>query len=155
MCTPTLTTWLDHLVHMWSLTLLNVFYFNCRQWGIEKLVYKRTQYTKEFGYPNRKYVIQARYALSGGVHLSEHTMDPEGWNHRDTFIYEDNKLFYYHYHNTINHNDEPCKEFIDPAQKGSMKIKRIAHVLDEGLAVVAEAVREFENRTIGPQPVLL
>jgi hypothetical protein len=117
-------------------------------------VYERTQFTKLYGYPNKKYVIQARYALSGGVHLSEHTMDPKGWKRRSTFIYEDDLLFYYHYHDTINHQDELCKEFVDPKQM-TMKIDGVPHALVDSIAKEGDAVRKFELQSIGPQEYML
>ncbi|CAM6092094.1 unnamed protein product [Calypogeia fissa] len=124
-----------------------------RRWGFEKLVYRRTQRTREFGFTNRKYAIQAQYALTAGVHMSTDTTLPEGKDLRHTTIYEDSKMIYFHYHNTIDNRGELCEEFIDPSLEFTA-IDNAAHVLDLGMAVLADAVRDFENRTIGPQPFL-
>lgn len=127
--------------------------YDGRRWGFEKLVYRRTQWTRDFGFSNRKYVIQAQYALTAGVHLSEHTLLPFNTSHQQTIIYENQKLTYYHFHNTIDRREELCQWFVDPEWNVG-KIDRATHALDFGIAMLADAVREFENRTIGQQPFL-
>ncbi|CAM6119576.1 unnamed protein product [Calypogeia fissa] len=138
-----------------------------RRWMIEKLVYRRTQHTKRWGFPNRKYAIQAQYASSTGVHNSMDTSHPQGMGHKETVIVEDFKLSYNHYHHTVDRHDEICKEFVNPTLTtmelfgptgldGPPTPPQLAlHVLDTGMAALADAVREFENRTVGEQPFLL
>lgn len=129
-----------------------------RQWALEKLVYRRTQHTKLWGFENRKYAIQARYALSTGVHNSMDTLVPKGQSRQDTVLNEDRKLTYNHYHHTIDNHGEICEKFVDP----SLNLTKLEtrgewgwHVLDFGMSIFADAVREFENRTVGQLPFVL
>ncbi|CAM6097049.1 unnamed protein product [Calypogeia fissa] len=123
-----------------------------RQWGFEKLVYKCTEDAKDIkGFSNKKYAVQAQYALDAGVHKAQHTLVPERTNYYDTVVH-DSRLMYYHYHSTISRRSELCEEFLNV---NTTRILNATHVLDTSMVALANAVREFENRTIGPQPFLV
>lgn len=145
------------LDHALRISFHNAVGYHNRQWGFEKLVYRRTQHTKQWGFLNKKYAIQAEYASSTGVHNSIDTSVPEGAGHSDTVVTEEWKMTYHHYHHTIDNHGELCEKFVDPAVNGT-KLETQGefgfHVLDLGMAVLADVVREFEIKTVGELPFL-
>ncbi|KAG6548249.1 hypothetical protein Mapa_010300 [Marchantia paleacea] len=125
-------------------------------WAMEKLTYRRTQITEANGFMDRKYVIQARYALSAGVHRSEDLTYPErGWKLEDASTYEDWRLHYYHYHNTINHRQEVCQKFVDPSIRNATRLNKVVHEFDDTMVPLAAKVREFELQTVGELPMII
>ncbi|CAM6102638.1 unnamed protein product [Calypogeia fissa] len=60
-----------------------------RQWGIEKLVYQRTQITEWGGWMDHKYAVQTKYMLVAGTHDHEVSFMPKGVsNSKETIFYD-------------------------------------------------------------------
>ncbi|CAM6127707.1 unnamed protein product [Calypogeia fissa] len=127
-----------------------------RLWGIEKLVYQRTQVTERGGWMDHKYAVQTKYMLVAGTHDHEVSFMPEGmtdWKH--AFFYEwKSRVTYHHFHNTITIREELCKKFVDPWVKET-KFNNVTHIYDDSMAELADAVRKFELETVGSQPFIL
>ncbi|KAL3695315.1 hypothetical protein R1sor_009391 [Riccia sorocarpa] len=126
-----------------------------RLWTMEKLTYRRTQITEAQGHMNMKYAIQAKYAMATGVHRSENLMFPRpGMDPDEVTTFEDWRMHYYHYHNTINHLGEVCLDFID-ASVNETKLQNVTHIFDDTMVWVAPAVKQFELKMIGQLPPVL
>ncbi|BBN02391.1 galactan beta-1,4-galactosyltransferase [Marchantia polymorpha subsp. ruderalis] len=125
-------------------------------WAMEKLTYRRTQITETNGFMDKKFAIQARYALSTGVHRSEDLMYSEqGLKLENATLYEDWRLHYYHYHNTINHRQEVCEQFVDPSIRNATRLDNVVHEFDDTMVPLAAQVRDFELRTVGELPTII
>ncbi|KAK9090403.1 hypothetical protein Sjap_023580 [Stephania japonica] len=110
------------------------------QWGFEKLVFRdsRTGLWRD-----RKYAIQAKNALSAGVHMSEHVVGK-------TLHETETKIRYYHYHNSISLLGEPCREFVPVSAKDSVTLHdEISFVFDDKLKPLADTIKRFEAEMIG------
>jgi hypothetical protein len=103
----------------------------CSQWGFEKLVFRNSITGVR---RDRKYAIQAKnaYVIGNTTHKTEHL------------------IRYYHYHNTINVLDEVCREFVPIPPKGGLTwSEKTPWYYDDSMKRIADAVREFERKTIG------
>ncbi|KAL9224664.1 hypothetical protein vseg_000680 [Gypsophila vaccaria] len=111
-----------------------------RQWGFEKLVFRdsRTKIRRD-----RKYAIQARQARATGVHMSENVIGK-------TLHKTESKIRYYHYHNTIQVQEEPCRVFLPPsAEKGVTMFDKLPYVYDDNMKKRADMIKQFERETLG------
>ncbi|KAF8409852.1 hypothetical protein HHK36_002370 [Tetracentron sinense] len=111
-----------------------------RQWGFEKLLFResRTGIRRD-----RKYAIQAKNAYSTGVHMSENVVGK-------TLHNTETKIRYYHYHNSITVDGEPCREFLPvSAKKNVTWIDKLPYVYDENMKKLVDTVKLFEQKTIG------
>ncbi|CAN6207228.1 unnamed protein product [Urochloa humidicola] len=110
------------------------------QWGFEKLVFRNSITGVR---RDRKYAIQAKNAYATGVHMSENIIG-------NTTHKTEHLIRYYHYHNTINVLDEVCREFVPIPLKGGLTwSEKTPWYYDDSMKRVADAVREFERKTIG------
>ncbi|CAA2975728.1 galactan beta-1,4-galactosyltransferase GALS1, partial [Olea europaea subsp. europaea] len=97
---------------------------------------------------DRKYAIQAKNAYSTGVHLSENVT---GATLHDT----ETKIRYYHYHNTINVQEELCHKLLPMFTKNTTTwFEKIPYVYDDSMKKLAPTIKEFEQNTIGSQHLL-
>lgn len=98
--------------------------------------------------------------LAAGTHDHEVSIVPDGMTQRETINYVgcencgEDKLHYHHFHNTINVREELCKEFVDPWVKET-KFDNVTHIYDDSLSSLADAVRQYELDTVGPQPFII
>lgn len=112
----------------------------CRQWGFEKLVFRNSITGVR---RDRKYAIQAKNAYATGVHMSENVIG-------NTTHKTEHLIRYYHYHNTINVPGELCRELVPVLPKGGLTwSEKTPWYYDDSMKRLANAVREFEKRTIG------
>ncbi|TVU08204.1 hypothetical protein EJB05_41597, partial [Eragrostis curvula] len=110
------------------------------QWGFEKLVFRNSITGVR---RDRKYAIQAKNAYATGVHMSENVIG-------NTTHKTEHLIRYYHYHNTINVLGEVCREFVSIPPKGGLTwSEKTPWYYDDSMKRVADAVREFERKTIG------
>ncbi|GJN38864.1 hypothetical protein PR202_gb27942 [Eleusine coracana subsp. coracana] len=110
------------------------------QWGFEKLVFRNSITGVR---RDRKYAIQAKNAYATGVHMSENVIG-------NTTHKTEHLIRYYHYHNTINVLGEVCREFVSIPPKGDrIWSEKTPWYYDDSMKRVADAVREFERKTIG------
>ncbi|PAN23246.1 hypothetical protein PAHAL_4G078600 [Panicum hallii] len=110
------------------------------QWGFEKLVFRNSITGVR---RDRKYAIQAKNAYATGVHMSENVIG-------NTTHKTEHLIRYYHYHNTINVLDEVCREFVPIPPKGGLTwSEKTPWYYDDSMKRIADAVREFERKTIG------
>ncbi|KAL6603013.1 hypothetical protein ACP70R_043374 [Stipagrostis hirtigluma subsp. patula] len=111
-----------------------------KQWGFEKLVFRISITGVR---RDRKYAIQAKNAYATGVHMSENVIG-------NTTHKTEHLIRYYHYHNTINVLGEVCREFVPMPPKGGLTwSEKTPWYYDDSMKRVADAVREFERKTIG------
>ncbi|KAE8771481.1 Galactan beta-1,4-galactosyltransferase GALS1 [Hordeum vulgare] len=111
-----------------------------RQWGFEKLVFRNSITGVR---RDRKYAIRARNAYSTGVHMSQNVYG------RTTHKTE-NLIRYYHYHNSINVMEEPCREFVPKPSNGSkVMFEEVPYVYDDNMKRLAGDIKRFEAETIG------
>ncbi|KAL6183923.1 hypothetical protein ACLB2K_045333 [Fragaria x ananassa] len=118
-----------------------------RQWGFEKLLFRdsRTGLRRD-----RKYAIQAKQAYATGVHMSENVAGK-------TLHKTEDKIRYYHYHNSITVPGEVCRELVPMSAKNNVTMyNNLPYVFDHNMKKLASTVKEFERKTIGdvqtPQP---
>ncbi|XP_062232718.1 galactan beta-1,4-galactosyltransferase GALS1-like [Phragmites australis] len=110
------------------------------QWGFEKLVFRNSITGVR---RDRKYAIQAKNAYATGVHMSENVIG-------NTTHKTEHLIRYYHYHNTINVLGEVCREFVPIPPKGGLTwSEKTPWYYDDSMKRVANAVREFERKTVG------
>ncbi|KAL6874051.1 hypothetical protein ACP4OV_014133 [Aristida adscensionis] len=110
------------------------------QWGFEKLVFRNSITGVR---RDRKYAIQAKNAYATGVHMSENVIG-------NTTHKTEHLIRYYHYHNTINVLGEVCREFVPIPPKGGLTwSEKTPWYYDDSMKRIADAVREFERKTIG------
>lgn len=110
-----------------------------RQWGFEKLVFRdsRTKIRRD-----RKYAIQAKNAYSTGVHMSENVVGK-------TLHRTESKIRYYHYHNSITVEGEPCREFLpESAKKTVTWSDKLPFVYDDKMKKLADTIKRFEKATL-------
>ncbi|KAL2945123.1 Galactan beta-1 4-galactosyltransferase GALS1 [Bienertia sinuspersici] len=110
------------------------------QWGFEKLLFRdwRTKIRRD-----RKYAIQARNVLATGVHMSENIVGKS--LHRT-----ENKLRYYHYHNSIQVKGEPCRVFLPPSAKRRITFhEKLPYIYDIGMKKLIDVIKRFEGETLG------
>lgn len=111
-------------------------------WTFEKLVFKSIKVRASH---DCKYAIQPRKAMATGIHRSGHLIGENATTYADP-------LNYYHYHNTINKREEVCDEYVDPNLVWvNPRNKSDRFAFDDGLAVVAPRIKQFELDAIGPQ----
>ncbi|KAK9715671.1 hypothetical protein RND81_06G181400 [Saponaria officinalis] len=111
-----------------------------RQWGFEKLVFRDSRIKIR---RDRKYAIQARKARATGVHMSENVVGK-------TLHSTESKIRYYHYHNTIQVKDEPCRVFLPPSAKKGVTISdKLPYVYDDNMKKRADTIKQFERQTLG------
>ncbi|KAF3944004.1 hypothetical protein ACB098_01G085500 [Castanea mollissima] len=111
-----------------------------REWGFEKLVFKDsiTGIRRD-----RKYAIQAKNAYATGVHMSENVIGK-------TLHKTETKIRYYHYHNSISVQGEPCREFLPLSAKNNVTwYNKIPYVYDDNMKKLADTIKDFERKTIG------
>ena len=112
----------------------------CSQWGFEKLVFRNSITGVR---RDRKYAIQAKNAYATGVHMSENVIG-------NTTHKTEHLIRYYHYHNSINVLGEVCREFVPIPPKGGLTwSEKTPWYYDDSMKRIADAVREFERKTIG------
>ncbi|KAG2607323.1 galactan beta-1,4-galactosyltransferase GALS1-like [Panicum virgatum] len=110
------------------------------QWGFEKLVFRNSITGVR---RDRKYAIQAKNAYATGVHMSENVIG-------NTTHKTEHLIRYYHYHNSINVLGEVCREFVPIPPKGCLTwSEKTPWYYDDSMKRIADAVREFERKTIG------
>ncbi|KAK7849931.1 galactan beta-1,4-galactosyltransferase GALS1-like [Quercus suber] len=110
------------------------------EWGFEKLVFRDsiTGIRRD-----RKYAIQAKNAYATGVHMSENVIGK-------TLHKTETKIRYYHYHNSISVQGEPCREFLPLSAKNNVTwYNKIPYVYDDNMKKLADTIKEFERKTIG------
>ncbi|XVF56110.1 hypothetical protein PTKIN_Ptkin06aG0090900 [Pterospermum kingtungense] len=115
---------------------------NSRQWGFEKLLFResRTGIRRD-----RKYAIQAKNAYATGVHMSENVIGK-------TLHKTETKIRYYHYHNTITVHEELCREYVPLTAKNNVTwFNKLPYVYDDNMKKLANAIKEFERKTLGSQ----
>ncbi|KAM3192605.1 hypothetical protein ACQJBY_069676 [Aegilops geniculata] len=111
-----------------------------KQWGFEKLVFRNSITGVR---RDRKYAIQAKNAYATGVHMSENVIG-------NTTHKTEHLIRYYHYHNTINVPGELCRELVPVPPKGGVTwSEKTPWYYDDSMKRLANAVREFEKKTIG------
>ncbi|KAL6317408.1 hypothetical protein AAG906_030161 [Vitis piasezkii] len=111
-----------------------------REWGFEKLLFRdsRTRIRRD-----RKYAIQAKNAYSTGVHMSENVIGK-------TLHKTETKIRYYHYHNSISVQGEPCREFLPISAKNNVTwFDKLPYVYDDNMTKLANTIKQFERNTIG------
>ncbi|CAK9178266.1 unnamed protein product [Ilex paraguariensis] len=111
-----------------------------RQWGLEKLLFRdsRTKIRRD-----RKYAIQAKNAYATGVHMSENVIG--GTLHKT-----ETKIRYYHYHNSITHHAELCRQFLPMSAKNNITwLHDTPYVYDDNMKKLAATIKQFELNTIG------
>lgn len=117
-----------------------MLHFVNREWGLEKLQFRdsRTRIRRD-----RKYAIQAKNAYSTGVHMSENVIGK-------TLHKTESKIRYYHYHNSISVNGEPCREFLPISAKNNVTwFDKLPYVYDDNMTKLADTIKQFERNTIG------
>ncbi|KAL0016702.1 hypothetical protein SO802_003771 [Lithocarpus litseifolius] len=110
------------------------------EWGFEKLLFRDsiTGIRRD-----RKYAIQAKNAYATGVHMSENVIGK-------TLHKTETKIRYYHYHNSISVQGEPCREFLPLSAKNNVTwYNKIPYVYDDNMKKLADTIKEFERKTIG------
>lgn len=110
------------------------------QWGFEKLVFRdsRTGIRRD-----RKYAIKAWNAFATGVHMSENVVG-------EALHKTEDKIRYYHYHNTIQVKGEPCQIFLPPSSKSKVNVfDKRPYVYDDNMTKIVETVKKFERQTLG------
>lgn len=111
-----------------------------RQWGFEKLLFRDSTTGT---WKDRKYAIQARLAFATGVHMSENVVG-------EALHKTEDKIRYYHYHNTIQVLGEPCKVFLPPSSKWKANMfDKKPYVFDDKMKKLADTVKWFERKTLG------
>ncbi|KAL9251709.1 Galactan beta-1,4-galactosyltransferase GALS1-like protein [Drosera capensis] len=111
-----------------------------REWGFEKLLFRdsRTKIWRD-----RKYAIQAKNAYATGVHMSENVVGKS--THKT-----ENKIRYYHYHNSITVKGEPCRVFLPPsAMQGTTWHDKLPFVYEDSMKKLAPTIKQFEQQTLG------
>ncbi|KAI4374852.1 hypothetical protein MLD38_012797 [Melastoma candidum] len=111
-----------------------------REWGFEKLLFRdsRTGIRRD-----RKYAIQARNAFATGVHMSENAIG--GALHKT-----EDKIRYYHYHNTITVPVELCRDFLPVSAKHNVTWRdKRPFVYDDRMMRLAQKVKAFEREALG------
>ncbi|KAF9602864.1 hypothetical protein IFM89_031810 [Coptis chinensis] len=111
-----------------------------RKWGFEKLVFRdsRTKIRRD-----RKYAIQAKNAYATGVHMSENVTGK-------TLHKTETKIRYYHYHNSITVEGEPCREFLPVSAKKTVTMsENLPFVYDDNMKKLADTIKRFEEKTLG------
>uniref|UniRef100_A0A7N1A0R8 Glycosyltransferase family 92 protein n=1 Tax=Kalanchoe fedtschenkoi TaxID=63787 RepID=A0A7N1A0R8_KALFE len=114
-----------------------------REWGFEKLVFReaRTGIRRD-----RKYAIQAKYAYSTGVHMSENVT---GKTTHDT----EWMIRYFHYHNTITVSGELCRDLVpDTAKTNTTWRDKLPYVYNDRMKQLAPTVKQFEQEALEAQP---
>lgn len=87
--------------------------------------------------------------MATGIHRSGYLIGSNATTYADP-------LNYYHYHNTINKREEVCEQFIDSnSVYVNPRNRTDKFAYDDGLAVLADHIKEFELDVIGPQPFIL
>lgn len=57
---------------------------------------------------------------------------------------------YYHYHNSINVMEEPCREFVPKPTNGSkVMFEEVPYVYDDNMKRLAGDIKRFEEETVG------
>lgn len=132
-----------------------------RMWGFEKLVYRNVKAGIMW---DRKYAIQARRAFTAGVHRSDHI--ERGNIARESLGYFPESavpnIWYYHFHNTIDYNEELCTVLVEPlptthkitSNSSSEPASFVdtdgtPYCLDTSLQTLAGSVKSFERQCIG------
>lgn len=118
---------------------------NAKKWMMEKLVFSWT-----YRWPlmrDKKYAIQSRSCWATGVHYCEFLMDGG-----HTEVMDEGRFRFYHYHDTLATRAEVCREF---ATRNYLVLGEDGYYIDETMVGMAEAVREYEQQTIGMQPFIL
>lgn len=113
------------------------------EWGFEKLVFReaRTGIRRD-----RKYAIQAKYAYSTGVHMSENVT---GNTTHDT----EWMIRYFHYHNTITVSGELCRDIVpDTAKINTTWRNELPYVYDDRMKQLAPVVKQHEQETLLAKP---
>ncbi|XP_050376118.1 galactan beta-1,4-galactosyltransferase GALS1 [Argentina anserina] len=111
-----------------------------RQWGFEKLLFRdsRTGLRRD-----RKYAIQAKQAYATGVHMSENVAGK-------TLHKTEDRIRYYHYHNSIQVRGEVCRELVPMSAKNNVTMyNNLPYVFDDKMKKLASTIKEFERKTIG------
>ncbi|KAL5713721.1 Galactan beta-1 [Ranunculus cassubicifolius] len=111
-----------------------------QQWGFEKLVFRdsRTKIRRD-----RKYAIQAKNTYSTGVHMSENVKGK-------TLHKTESKIRYYHYHNSITVEGEPCRKFLPVSAKRTVTFSdNLTFVYDDNMKKLADTIKRFEKKTLG------
>ncbi|XP_030444297.1 galactan beta-1,4-galactosyltransferase GALS1 [Syzygium oleosum] len=111
-----------------------------REWGFEKLLFRdsRTGIRRD-----RKYAIQAKNAFATGVHMSENVAG--GALHKT-----EDRIRYYHYHNSITVPGELCRELLPASAKRNVTwYDKRPFVYDDSMRKLAPAIKEFERDAIG------
>ena len=112
----------------------------CREWGIEKLVFRdsRTKIRRD-----RKYAIQSKNAYATGVHMSENVIG-------GTLHQTETKIRYYHYHNSITIKGELCRELLPMSAKHNVTwFDNLPYVYDDNMKKPAAIIKDFERSAIG------
>lgn len=118
----------------------------CSKWTFEKLVFKSIKWRESH---DCKYAIRGLKAMATGIHRSGYLIGSNATTYADP-------LNYYHYHNTINKREEVCEQFIDSnSVYVNPRNRTDKFAYDDGLAVLADHIKEFELDVIGPQPFIL
>ncbi|GAB4829485.1 Galactan beta-1,4-galactosyltransferase gals1 [Ancistrocladus abbreviatus] len=110
------------------------------EWGFEKLLFRdsRTKIRRD-----RKYAIQAKNAYATGVHMSENVIGK-------TLHKTETKIRYYHYHNSISVQGEPCRVFLPPSAKNNVTwFDKLPYVYDDNMRKLAHTIKKFEHDTLG------
>lgn len=111
-----------------------------RQWGFEKLVFRNSITGVR---RDRKYAIQARNAYATGVHMSQNVYGRTTHN-------TESLIRYYHYHNSINVMEEPCREFVPKPTNGStVMFEGVPYLYDDNMKRLAGDIKHFEEVTVG------
>ncbi|KAL9689109.1 hypothetical protein QQ045_033541 [Rhodiola kirilowii] len=122
---------------MSSKLCLNQSYSN--EWGFEKLVFReaRTGIRRD-----RKYAIQAKYAYSTGVHMSENVTG--NTTHNTEWM-----IRYFHYHNTITIPGELCRDVVSETAKANTTWRNeLPYVYDDRMKQLAPIVKLHEKQTL-------
>lgn len=69
----------------------------------------------------------------------------------------EDKIRYYHYHNSITVPGEVCRELVPMSAKNNVTMyNNLPYVFDDNMKKLARTVKEFQRKTIGdvqtPQP---
>lgn len=60
------------------------------------------------------------------------------------------KIRYYHYHNSISVQGEPCREFLPISAKNNVTwFDKLPYVYDDNMTKLANTIKQFERNTIG------
>ncbi|XP_024366071.1 galactan beta-1,4-galactosyltransferase GALS1 isoform X1 [Physcomitrium patens] len=119
---------------------------NSNEWGISKMVYRKTDVGE---YPDRKNFVLSDSCLATGPHEPMAMSMPPGANQTHHVTkWEGELLQYYHFHGAIGKAEgEICVDLLDP-DVNVTSFNNVTHQFDDALKSLVDDVMAFEHRMI-------